>query len=117
VAELGGLIVRMVVEPAGATPSIPLDARPEAAIAAQELADMTTEDRLGTASRFTGPACQGALGEIDDGGMLRYRCHVGHAHTGEAVLAAQSAAEVMRRLMHEWTDEAETVETPGNDAS
>ena len=78
-------------------PEIPLDIRIEAAIAAQELADMKIDDMLGTPSRFTCPECHGALWEIEDGSMLRFRCHVGHAFTADTVLASQG--EEIDRLL------------------
>jgi two-component system chemotaxis response regulator CheB len=83
--------------PAGLTPEIPLDIRLEAMIAAQELATMDLEEKLGDLSPFTCPECSGALWEINDGSMLRYRCHVGHAFTAESVLSAR-AAELDRML-------------------
>jgi two-component system chemotaxis response regulator CheB len=92
VVSIGGLaqlLSQLTREPAGATPDTPLDIRLEAAIAAQELADMKTEDTLGTPSRFTCPECHGALWEIDDRPLLRYRCHVGHAYSADDVLASQ----------------------------
>ena len=52
---------------------------------------MAVDDQLGTPSRFTCPECHGALWEIDDGSLLRYRCHVGHGFTAEAMLATQAA--------------------------
>ena len=50
---------------------------------------MQDEDRLGLPSRFSCPECHGTLWEIPDGDVLRYRCHVGHALTADAMLAAQ----------------------------
>jgi two-component system chemotaxis response regulator CheB len=99
--ELGAILARLAREPAGDTPPIPLDIRLETAIAAQELAGMETEDRLGTPSRFTCPECHGTMWEIDDGSLLRYRCHVGHAFTAEVMLDAQtvSAEEMLWSLM------------------
>ena len=88
-AKLGSLIARLVAEPAGVTQPIPADIRLETAIAAQELAGMQAEDALGKPSRFTCPECHGTLWEMNDQSMLRFRCHVGHAYTGEAILAAQ----------------------------
>jgi two-component system chemotaxis response regulator CheB len=87
--DMARLLARLVRQPAGATPDIPFDIRVEAAIAAQELADMRADDMLGTPSRFTCPECHGALWEIEDGSMLRYRCHVGHAFAADAVLSSQ----------------------------
>jgi hypothetical protein len=72
--------------PAAPTLEIPLSIRMEAAIAAQELADMQIDDMLGKPSHFTCPECHGALWEIEDGSLLRYRCHVGHAYTADAVM-------------------------------
>jgi two-component system, chemotaxis family, protein-glutamate methylesterase/glutaminase len=90
-AELGGLLARLAFEPAGETPPIPLEIRLEAAIAAQELPGMETNEKLGKVSGFTCPECRGSLWEIDDGSLLRYRCHVGHAFTADTVLQAQTA--------------------------
>jgi two-component system chemotaxis response regulator CheB len=83
------------------TPPIPFEIRLEAAIAAQEVAGMAAEDKLGAPSRFTCPECHGALWEIDDGSLLRYRCHVGHAFTAETMLATQAeqAEELLWSLM------------------
>jgi two-component system chemotaxis response regulator CheB len=89
--ELPGLMQELVRRPAGKMPDVPLDIRLESAIAAQELADMDTQDKLGVPSRFTCPECHGALWELADDSLLRYRCHTGHAYTAEAVVAAQSA--------------------------
>lgn len=88
-AGMAKLLTGLVGQPAGRTSDIPLDIRIEAAIAAQELSDMRADDMLGTPSRFTCPECHGALWEIEDGTMLRYRCHVGHAFAADAVLASQ----------------------------
>ena len=62
---------------------------------------MAAEDKLGTPSRFTCPECHGALWEIDDGSLLRYRCHVGHAFTADVMIAAQAeqAEELLWSLM------------------
>ncbi len=89
-AAIAPLLAMLVRQPAGQTPEIPFDIRLEAALAVQELGDMADEDRLGSPSRFTCPECHGTLWEIDDGGVLRYRCHLGHAFTGDAMLAAQT---------------------------
>jgi two-component system chemotaxis response regulator CheB len=89
-AELGGMLARLVAEPAGETFAAPQAMRLEAAIAAQEHSTMKNEDRLGELSVFTCPECHGPLWEIEDGDMLRYRCHTGHAFTADAVMEAQA---------------------------
>ncbi len=108
-AGLGALLARLVHEPAGATPAVPRDIQMETAIAAMELAGMATEDRLGTPSRFTCPECHGALWEVNDESLLRYRCHVGHAYTADAMLSAQAvqAEELLWSLMRAHHERAE----------
>jgi two-component system chemotaxis response regulator CheB len=98
---LGALLARLSREPAGETPPIPPEIRLETAIAAQEGGTMEKDDKLGTPSRFTCPECHGTLWEVDDGSLLRYRCHVGHAFTAEVMLDAQttSAEEMLWSLM------------------
>jgi two-component system chemotaxis response regulator CheB len=85
-AEIGVLLNVLTREVAGPNPEIPLQLRLEAAIAAQELADIKIDDLPGTPSRFTCPECHGALWEIHDGSLLRFRCHVGHAYTADEAL-------------------------------
>jgi two-component system chemotaxis response regulator CheB len=51
--------------------------------------DMRDMGKLGVPSAFTCPACKGALWELQ-GGVLRYRCHVGHAYSADSLLASQS---------------------------
>jgi two-component system chemotaxis response regulator CheB len=107
-ADLGALLARLGREPAGTTPAIPFSIRLETAIAAQELRGMDVNDKLGTPSRFTCPECHGALWEIDDGALLRYRCHVGHAFTAESMAAAQAAQteELLWSLMRSHQERA-----------
>jgi two-component system chemotaxis response regulator CheB len=97
VDQIGGLLDRLARAPAGDSPEVPLDIRLEATLATQELATMELEEKLGEQSPFTCPECNGSLWEINDGSMLRYRCHVGHAFTAETILSGQ-AAEVDRML-------------------
>jgi two-component system chemotaxis response regulator CheB len=41
-------------------------------------------------SVFTCPACHGTLWEVEEDGVLRFRCRVGHVYSPESMLAAQS---------------------------
>lgn len=43
------------------------------------------------ASSFTCPECHGALWELKDGGLVRYRCRVGHAFAPESFMAYQTS--------------------------
>lgn len=42
--------------------------------------------KFGKLSSYTCPDCHGPLWEIQDGPLLRFRCRVGHAFTGESVV-------------------------------
>lgn len=68
-----------------------------------DLADMPlaihAHDRPGTPSVFSCPECHGILWEVDEGGLLRFRCRVGHVYSQDSMLAAQTD-EVDRAL---WT--------------
>ena len=46
---------------------------------------------LGTPSGFTCPECHGGLWEIEDEGLPRYRCRVGHGFSAESLIVTQRA--------------------------
>jgi two-component system chemotaxis response regulator CheB len=46
----------------------------------------------GPASGFTCPECNGAIWEVDEGSVRRYRCRVGHVYSEDAMLDAQASA-------------------------
>jgi two-component system, chemotaxis family, protein-glutamate methylesterase/glutaminase len=46
----------------------------------------------GPASAFTCPECSGALWELREGELLRYRCRVGHSYSEDAMVDAQAAS-------------------------
>jgi two-component system chemotaxis response regulator CheB len=82
-AELPALLDRLVRGPAGrpraAGPAIEREVR----IARNGGGTMDGMDAIGRRSVFTCPDCHGAMWEIRDGELLRYRCHVGHAYSAE----------------------------------
>lgn len=51
---------------------------------------LASVERIGRISRLTCPDCHGALWEILDDDMLRYRCHVGHAFSADSLSEGQS---------------------------
>ena len=70
---------------------------------------MKDEDRLGELSVFTCPECHGPLWEVEDGDVLRYRCHTGHAFAPDAVMEAQAieADEILWSLLRSHQQRAE----------
>ncbi|TGP20258.1 MULTISPECIES: chemotaxis protein CheB [unclassified Mesorhizobium] len=108
-AKIGKLLAKLAAEPAGETFAPPPGVRLEAAVAAQEHSTMKEEDRLGELSVFTCPECHGPLWEIEDGDMLRYRCHTGHAFSADAVMEAQAieADEILWSLLRSHQQRAE----------
>lgn len=83
-ADLPKLLVALVAEPAGPSPEVPEDIRLEVRIAAQ--AGVQVERPVA----LTCPGCGGALREITEGELLRYRCHVGHAYDADLLLGAHT---------------------------
>ena len=89
-SELGRLLDRLTRESASVFPGVP--AR-DAADAAEPALAGTAALRGGPPGRPSGlvcPECGGVLWESESGGLLHFRCHVGHAYGAESRLAAQS---------------------------
>jgi two-component system chemotaxis response regulator CheB len=95
-ADMGALLDRLVRLPASEPPEAnsrpdqtdPTD--PEPAVAGT--AELRTGHPPGQASRVVCPECGGVLWESQNGGVLHFRCHVGHAYSAETLLASQSDA-------------------------
>ncbi len=88
-AELAAELARLVRE------EVP-DMRPErppvgdAYVEDQDMGQETDRAPEGLASAFTCPECHGALWELKDGELVRYRCRVGHAYGPDSLAAAQA---------------------------
>jgi two-component system, chemotaxis family, protein-glutamate methylesterase/glutaminase len=94
--QLGALLVRLVGQPAGPFPPdiAPAEeigpSQPEPAVAGT--AALREGGPGGSPSSLTCPDCGGVLWETELGGLLHFRCHVGHAFSEESLLAGQSDA-------------------------
>jgi two-component system, chemotaxis family, protein-glutamate methylesterase/glutaminase len=87
-AEMPALLERLVRQPAGDAVPIPEGIRHEVEIAKSGRSNMHHMDRIGRRSVLACPDCHGIMWEIDEGGLARYRCHVGHAYTAELMSLA-----------------------------
>jgi two-component system chemotaxis response regulator CheB len=89
-AELGTVMAQLcrqqVPEP---TPVVEGDLGLEADMADMDEQAMADPDRPGTPAGLSCPDCHGAMFEIDDGTLIRYRCRVGHAWSPETLLVEQ----------------------------
>ena len=71
---------------------VPENVEIEARIAQQEMEGdelIASVEKIGRVSKLTCPDCHGALWEISDEDLLRYRCHVGHAFSAESLSNGQ----------------------------
>jgi two-component system chemotaxis response regulator CheB len=88
-ALLANLVHRPVKGPEGDAVD-PIDKMPEAVD--RDMASQERNERRGKVSTFTCPECGGSLWQVDERGLVRFRCHVGHAYNGETLLAEQAQA-------------------------
>jgi two-component system chemotaxis response regulator CheB len=89
-AELPALLDRLVRGPAGRPRAADPAIEREVWIARNGGGTMDGMDAIGRRSVFTCPDCHGAMWEIRDGEVPRYRCHVGHAYSAELMEIALS---------------------------
>jgi two-component system chemotaxis response regulator CheB len=90
IAEMGGILAKLVAGKPGRQKAIPKDIQREAIIAERVLSDLASVNALGEQVPFNCPGCGGVLWKIAKGSQLRYRCHTGHAYTAAALLAEQT---------------------------
>lgn len=64
----------------------------ETRFAELDMSEIEKEIRTGEPSQFACPECGGVLWEIDQEGMTRFRCRVGHAYTAKHLHAEQRQA-------------------------
>jgi two-component system chemotaxis response regulator CheB len=94
VTALAATVARLVREEVPVNADDPgegeMEMEMESEIAAFELDALQDEQRPGTPSGFGCPDCGGALWELSDGELVRFRCRVGHAWTANSLLAEQA---------------------------
>ena len=90
VTEMGALLGRVAGEPVGDGDGAPRPPIPSDPLELEEPNDEEIQGR--PPSLWTCPDCNGPLWELDDGAILRYRCHVGHAWGPSTLLSSQTDA-------------------------
>src|SRR5438477_4528718 len=91
-AELGGLLAKLVQEPAGPPVPIPPEIGLGVEIGLGRALDTPTLSKIAHPVALSCPSCGGVLSEVRDKPPLRYRCQVGHAFTAEVLEREQLGA-------------------------
>jgi two-component system chemotaxis response regulator CheB len=104
-AQLGPLLVRLTREPAPAPIQLPAEQldllKIELTIAKQGGGFELGIIDKGKLTPFTCPDCHGALTQLVEGRLIRYRCHTGHAYTLSSLLSevTQSVESLLYQSM------------------
>lgn len=90
VVEIARTLVKLVAETAEDPAAYPIseELEIETKIAREGRGLEAGVLKLGEFSAFTCPECHGVLMRIKDGSLVRFRCHTGHAYSGESLLAS-----------------------------
>ena len=89
--DMAGALTALSRETRPQAPEVPQEIQLEALIAAQEVQG-TYVSETARLSPLTCPECHGAMQEIPDGELVRFRCHTGHAFTLDTLGAIHGEA-------------------------
>jgi two-component system chemotaxis response regulator CheB len=87
-AAMPALFEKLVRQPAGQAVPVANNLAYEVNIASGGRGSMKDMDWIGRRSVLACPDCHGVMWEIDEGKLVRYRCHVGHAYSAEIMSLA-----------------------------
>jgi two-component system chemotaxis response regulator CheB len=90
VADMADVVCELIDTPLEPTPAAPKVALADPVPPSLETAD--SSELKGQPSGLTCPECGGALWEQQEGELVRFRCHVGHAYSAESMQAEQGVA-------------------------
>lgn len=96
IADIGTLLIELANRPLPEEPMTEL-INQEAEIVAQDKASRERGEKPDGTSPLTCPDCGGVLWELQQGNLIRYRCHVGHAYSIDSLVEEQ-ASDVERAL-------------------
>jgi two-component system chemotaxis response regulator CheB len=91
VSAMAPLLVKLVAKPiseGGSRAMDPLENMPQKVN--ETVQQQVNGERQGDVSFFTCPECGGALWQVEQEELVRFRCHVGHAYYGERLLEQQA---------------------------
>ncbi|HEY4305424.1 MAG TPA: chemotaxis protein CheB [Gemmatimonadaceae bacterium] len=112
-AEMGEALVRLSKEQAPDSPAVPEVLRLEASLTERAMETDDWNQVPGTPTRFTCPECMGAIQEIRENGMARYRCRVGHAYSADDMVRekAKSLENTLWIALQTLEERAQMLET------
>jgi two-component system chemotaxis response regulator CheB len=87
-ASMPALFEKLARQPAGQAVPVASNLEYEVNIASGGRGSMSEMDCVGRRSVLACPDCHGVMWEIDEGELVRYRCHVGHAYSAEIMSLA-----------------------------
>jgi two-component system chemotaxis response regulator CheB len=91
-SQIPSLLVKLITEvPVTPEPgTVPEHVNVEVNIAKEQNPRDAGLERIGTPSPYACPDCHGVLLEFEEGGRIRFRCHIGHAYSADSLLAAMN---------------------------
>lgn len=93
IRKIAELLIDLASRPAADAPDLPparIQTEAEFSKMKKDIDDMS--ELGGAPTAFACPSCHGALWELQNGNLTRYRCHTGHAFAPESLVAEQSDA-------------------------
>jgi two-component system chemotaxis response regulator CheB len=97
-ADIPTLLARLAREPDGTPKTVPETLKYEVEVARSGRGNMKDMDRFGRRSVLSCPDCGGIMWEIEEGRLLRYRCHTGHAYAADVNVRAGDLSLRARRV-------------------
>ena len=101
IARIAGLLARLTREEAQPAPEFAMDEQRKTETEIRIAEEAATLQRQvfesGDLSPYTCPECHGVLTRIDEGRVVRFRCHTGHAYSANSLLS--SVTESVEQLL------------------
>lgn len=91
-SDMGALLQELVSQPMPEAKPIPNDLKAEAAIAERVVGTTQEIAQIGEQVPMTCPDCGGALWKLEQGNVLRFRCHTGHSYTADVLFESSKQA-------------------------